>query len=191
MRGFRKMVPEASAVLFIVVAAIFIAVGLWKFGKGIDGLFSVSNIQVILWTGVVLGGYLAIAILKGGFLDEIPTNLLYLMGVSVGSTVTATGIRAIQQPKLPNAATLSQINQNLVTSGLFSSEKEPSKLSVAKMQMMAWTAVSLSIFILILFGNILDNNPTLPDVGAGLLTLMGVSHAGYNGNKIADKPKTP
>jgi di/tricarboxylate transporter len=185
------MVPEVSAVLFALVAVIFIAVGLWKFGRGIDGLYSVSNIQVILWTGVVLGGYLAVVVLKGGFLDDIPTNLLYLMGVSVGSTVSSTGIRAIQQPKLPDAARLKEINKDLVTSGLFSSEKKPSELSVAKMQMMAWTAISLGIFILILLGNILDNNPTLPDVGTGLLTLMGVSHAGYNGNKIADKPPKP
>lgn len=219
--GFRVASLEPSVmfslVLFILVAAAFIISALLKFAKGIDGLLSVSNVQVILWTGVILAGYLSLAILKGGFLDNIPTNLVLLMGISVGSTVAATGIRAIQEPKLqrrwskvktapenttdPDSGTetwqietidgqkfVPKGDVKIVTSGLLSSEKVQTELSVAKMQMIAWTLVSLGIFTWLTLSNIMNNNLVLPDVETGLLTLMGISHAGYNGNKIADKP---
>jgi hypothetical protein len=195
--------PELSILIFVLFSAAFVVFGLWKFARGIDGLYSATNIQVILWTGVVLAGYLSLAILKGGFLESIPTNLIYLMGISVGSTVAAAGIRATQEPRLLrkwsprggyktkkiNGEDIESVaSPKIVTGGLLNSEKAPTELSVAKMQMMAWTIVSLAIFTILTLSNILSNNLTLPDVETGLLALMGVSHAGYNGNKIGDKP---
>jgi len=164
-----------------VFAIAFLAVGLWKFAKGVDGTVSLSNVQVIVWTGVILGTYIAMAILKEGFLGDINSNLLGLMGVSAGSTVGATAIRTIQQPKVSKRSNVS------LTQGLVGQEKSDD-YSIAKLQMLTWTIVALIIYVIVVANNLANNKPELPDIGSGLLILMGISHSAYLGNKVADKP---
>jgi hypothetical protein len=81
----------AAGIFFIIAGAIF--------AKGVDGSYSLSNVQLILWTGTILGSYIGLAMIKGNFLSDIPANLLALMGVSSGSFVTAVAIRDRQQAK--------------------------------------------------------------------------------------------
>lgn len=88
-----------------IFAIAFIAIGLKRFAQGVDHTLSLSNVQVILWTGVITGTYIAMSILKQGFLADINSNLLGLMGISAGSAVGATTIRTLQQPKIPMRAT--------------------------------------------------------------------------------------
>jgi hypothetical protein len=175
--------PAIAGFLGFMSAFIFIVVGLAKFLKGTDQTHSLSNLQIILWTGVILGSYLSMAVLKGGFLGDINTNLLALMGISAGSSIGAKAIKTVQQPVPPKKKP-----QKLKTKGLLSQEKAPGELSIAKLQMFAWTLVSLIIYVAIVAVNLSTNNPVLPDIGSGLLVLMGISHASYIGNKIADSP---
>ena len=168
-----------------IFATAFIAIGLKKFSRGVDGPLSLSNVQVILWTGVISGTYIAMAILKQGFLGDINSNLLGLIGISAGSTVGATTIRALQQPTIPTHDPKAKVPR---TKGLLAQEKAPEELSVAKLQMFAWTIIALIIYVVIVASNLANNQPQLPDIGSGLLVLMGISHSAYLGNKIPDNP---
>lgn len=170
-----------------IFAIAFITIGLKRFAQGVDGTLSLSNVQVILWTGVIAGTYIAMAILKQGFLADINSNLLGLMGISAGSTVAATSIRTVQQPKIPaRASNVSYTPPR--TRGLLAQEKKPDELSIAKLQMFTWTIVTLTIYVIVVASYLANNRPELPDIGLGLLVLMGISHSAYIGNKVTDKP---
>lgn len=164
-----------------IFAIAFIAIGLKRFAYGVDKTLSLSNVQVILWTGVITGTYVAMAILKQGFLGDINSNLLGLMGISAGSTVAATTIRTLQQP------TPTPVTKLPRTRGLLAQEKAD-ELSISKLQMFTWTIVTLTIYVVVVASNLANNRPQLPDIGSGLLVLMGISHSAYLGNKIPDKP---
>jgi len=183
------MYADIAALAGFITALVFIILGIAWFSKGSDETWSLSNVQLILWSGVILGSYLSLAILKGGFLADLSPNLLALLGVSSGSFVAAKGIRTVQEQKRVGVAKpASRAAEKPTTMGLLSAESNSAELSVAKLQMFAWTIVSLTIFIVIVALNIMNNKPELPDIGSGLLVLMGVSHSAYIGNKIADKP---
>jgi hypothetical protein len=170
----------AAGIFFIIAGAIF--------AKGVDGSYSLSNVQLILWTGTILGSYIGLAMIKGNFLSDIPANLLALMGVSSGSFVTAVAIRDRQQAK----KTLKEVRDDrkklapASLKDLLTSEENPKHYSLAKLQMLSWTIVSLAIFIYVVFQNISSQTPTLPDVGPTILTLMGISHGAYLVNKSTD-----
>jgi len=170
-----------------IFAIAFIAIGLKRFAHGVDSTLSLSNVQVILWTGVITGTYIAMAILKQGFLGEINSNLLGLMGISAGSAVAATTIRTLQQPKIPIRASTKSYTPPR-TRGLLAQEKKTDELSIAKLQMFMWTIVTLTIYMIVFASYLANNRPELPDIGSGLLVLMGISHSAYLGNKVADKP---
>lgn len=179
------MSPVIGGFLGFMCAFIFIAIGLARFAKGIDETYSLANVQVILWSGMIMGSYLSLAVLKEGFLGDINANLLGLMGISGGSYVAAKTIRSMQETVPKELAKGRPMPR---TRGLFSQERAPDKLSVAKLQMTAWTLVSLMIYVVLVAINLSGNKPELPDVGSGLLTLMGISHGVYIGDKSRDKP---
>jgi len=91
-----------AAVIVLVIAAV---VGLFK-GKGVFGVlvdgrgkYSLSRLQILLWTALIIGGYVGIAIPKSIALPEeafvkIPAEVLGLLGVTLGSTVLSTAIKA-------------------------------------------------------------------------------------------------
>jgi hypothetical protein len=109
-------------------------------------------------------------------------NLLLLLGFSAGSFVTATGIRGYQHQK--------------TASGLRSAV-EPEKwrtlvcdysgnLDLSKIQMLVWTVVALSAYVVQLVHALprMDYlHPALPDVSGMLVALMGISQAAYLGRK--------
>jgi hypothetical protein len=186
--------PISALVIGGLAGLVFLAIGLAKFSIGVDKTLSLTNVQIILWSGVILGSYLSLALLKGGFLTEISPNLMAVMGISAGSLVAAKSIRTVQEDQLKRKADATKTpyksdrsNETTVTKGLLSEEKVPENLSVAKLQMFAWTLAVIAIFAIIVVGNVLSNKIELPDIGVDLLALMGISHGAYIGNKIADK----
>ena len=66
--GVKRTDPLVAGLVGVVSAGVFISVGLYLFAKGLDKTYSLANLQVILWTGVILGSYLSMALLKGVFL---------------------------------------------------------------------------------------------------------------------------
>lgn len=87
-----------AAVAVLVIAA---GVGLSKrktiFGVLVDGRgkYSLSRLQILLWTALIIGGYFGIAFPKLEFVD-IPAEVLGLLGITLGSTVVSTAIKANQ-----------------------------------------------------------------------------------------------
>jgi len=192
------MQPAVAGFLGLLVGGIFLIVAFKKAARGLDGTFSIANIQLILWTSAIMGSYVAMAAIKGGFLDHIPENTLILMGISGGSTTMATIIRSSQSPKekqgegdvstSESEPKKSSIAKNQMFVGAFTSESEPEKSSIAKIQMFAWSLVALGIYIVLAAGNIARGEPILPNVDQAILGLMGIGHGIYLANKTQDKP---
>ncbi len=174
------MQPAAAGFLGLLVGGIFLYVAYTKAAKGLDGTLSIANIQLILWTSTIMGSYVAMAALKGSFLDAIPENTLILMGMSGASTSMASIIRSTQDEKIINRT----------EGGAFTSESKPKKSSIAKIQMFAWSLVALGIYIVLAAGNIARSEPILPDVDQAILGLMGIGHGIYLVNKVPDKPSS-
>jgi hypothetical protein len=90
-----------AAVAALAVLAIAAVVGLFA-GKGLFGVlvdgrgkYSLSRLQILLWTAMIVGGYCGVALSKWGFID-IPAEVLGLLGITLGSTVASAAIKANQ-----------------------------------------------------------------------------------------------
>ena len=183
-------------IVFLVVAYSWFA---WSAKEGTKTL-SWANVQLITWTGVVLGSYAALAVLKGGFPDSIPDNLLLLMGVSVATQSGSKLTRVLQEqakkknssahaaPAAGLAATPATVADPAGFRGLMAKESDPTDLSVAKLQHLAWTLVAVFVYMIAVWAALNSRATSLPDVGSGLPTLMGISASGYIANKIGDPP---
>jgi len=177
-----------------------LGVGYWKFAessKKEPKTISWANVQLITWTGVVLGSYLAVALLIGRFPDSIPDNLLLLMGVSVGTQSGSKLTRVLQDqakkkdPTGPAAAAPEPGKDRPAPAGirgLMAKESQPEELSVAKLQNLAWTVVGVFVYLIAVWAALNSRATSLPDVGSGLPVLMGISASGYIANKIGDSP---
>lgn len=170
-------------IIMAVFSGAFLIIALLGFSRGKDRSVSLTNVQLILWSGVVIGSYAGMAALNGNFLGDIPNNLIALMGISAGSAVTAISTRRLQSgDKVP-------YNGPQRTWGMLSSESDPEQLSLPKLQMFFWTIVAILIYLVIIGSNFSSGKAALPDPGTGLVALMGISHGAYLGNKFSDTPK--
>lgn len=147
------------------------------FGKSLDGNWSVTHIQLILWTGVILGSYTALSLAAGGFLGNVPTNTLVLIGVASG-TVAFTSITNSVQNKPTNYV------PGAFMGGFLASEKDPSKPSLIKAQMFSWNLVAILLFVVFVGSNLYNGSYTLPDIGGTMATIISIS----NGAHVATKP---
>jgi hypothetical protein len=193
-----------AALFGFIAGIVFLYIGYWWFAESSkqDNNLSWANVQLITWTGVVLGSYVALALLKGGFLDSIPDNLLLLMGVSVGTQTGSKITRKLQEEakkKKPAAPAAGPAPPTTPANpppaalrsrafGLVAKESQPDELSVAKLQHIAWTVVTVLVYIIAVGAALNLRATSLPDVGTGLPLLMGISASGYIANKIGDPP---
>jgi len=87
-----------AIVAMAVVLGIAVVVGLSKgkgaFGVLVDGRgkYSLARLQILLWTALIIGGYFGIAFPER--FVKIPNEVLGLLGVTLGSTVVSTAIKA-------------------------------------------------------------------------------------------------
>jgi hypothetical protein len=87
-----------AALAVLVTAAIAgLAQGKGLFGVLVDqrGRYSLSRLQALLWTALIIGAYFGMALPKQEFVS-LPSGVLGLMGISLGSTVLSTAIKANQ-----------------------------------------------------------------------------------------------
>ena len=180
--------PQVASLIGFIVAVVIIYYGVKKFGWGIDNKPSIANIQLILWTGIMLGSYSALALAKGGIMENIPENTLVLIGIASGTTPFAAIIRHGQEPNPPAPQPRSTGNNERI--GLFASEKVDTKTSIAKMQMFAWNILAMVLFILLVGQNISNAMYEFPDLGTLLTSLIAIGNGVYLANKTADPPKT-
>jgi hypothetical protein len=215
--------------LFAIVAGHGV-IGLWL-GLLIDerNRISLSRLQMILWTILVLSGFLTatlsnIAAVRAGGKDinplaiVIPLNLLLLMGISTTSLVGSPLIRSTKttQPEhskkiedeaartraelgrqgLPSSAIDTQGKIVIWNSpwdarwsDLFQGDEigNAAQLDLGKVQMFYFTFILVLIYAVALSTIFIANTPIIagfPKLDDGMVTLLGISHAGYLVNKV-------
>lgn len=145
-----------------------------------DENYSLSRLQMYLWTVVVVIGFAAVFLSNLKF-PKIYDNLYLLMGVNLAASVTSTAIFYGKK----NGVKMPPDQPDFVKDIFFGSKKI--SLDLPRTQMFAWTIVSLCFFAIMLIKSFVDGKPELPDIPFGLVVLMGVSHGAYIGTKAAEK----
>ena len=145
--------------------------------------FSLSKFQLIAWTAVAVFGYVYLFLCRNyvqwnSSLPPLPDNLPTLLGISAGTTVAAIGITVNRGSK--GAGPLHPSLADFIsTGGLVAGER---------FQFFIWTLVGCMGFV----GVILHADPAaltqLPTIDGNLLTLMGISSAGYLAGKLVRQP---
>ncbi len=145
-----------------------------------DGRYSISRLQMYLWTFAVVIGFGAIFMYGYKYtIPDIPGTLYMLMGVNLAATVTSTAINTARNEKV------SKVEPDFWRDIFFESEDS---LDLPRTQMFVWTIISLCVFFFKLYQLLTaDNLQFLPDIPTGLVVLMGVSHGAYLGTKAAAK----
>ena len=201
--------------------------GLWR-GLLIDerNKISLSRLQMILWTIVVLSGFLTAALsnLALGQTDPlsiaIPTELWLLMGISTTSLVGSPLIKSTKKAKKPNdsettstfklmakegidtskLASKGQIVVNTALeearwSDLFKGEESgnAAQLDLSKVQMFFFTLILVLAYAVAIgtaFTGTALKISDFPALNAGMVALLGISHAGYLVHKAVPHSQT-
>src|SRR5712692_1439563 len=206
-----------TAIVLILFAG-WLGVGLTKAGGlGIlidtRGRFSLSQFQLVLWTIVVLSliGGVFVGRFMGGAAGTalsftIPTNLLLVMGISLGSAVGAAATKsykdisaaqrvaasiptkqafAIPGPKPPTPFFGQMF---LVEEGAMADQV----IDITKFQNFWFTLIVVVAYIAMVaayFAGLADPSKItqLPDFSSQMVVLLAISHGGYFVGKIPDR----
>src|SRR6266566_563205 len=148
----------------------------WQLVKGADGAASTSKFQWFLWLVVVLFAYTALWVLRaeqGNFsaLNQLPVNVLTVLGFSTGTAAVAKGITSayVQSGRVAKQ----DPSQGSVQGGIFQDDSNTPEL--AKIQMVGFTVIAIGIFVITVIHQIITNQVTagLPNIDATLMVLMG------------------
>jgi hypothetical protein len=197
----------ASWLIIVVLFLAFLVV----VGHGITGRpqglliddrhkMSLSRLQMVLWTVVILSGLLAIALANIGLGGPaplaivVPTQVWLLLGISTTSLIGSPLLNS-------NKRSAGQIDTNdsvhdAGVDDLFRGEEVSNQdtLDLARVQMFFFTLV-LVLAYAVLLGSVFVKSTGaisgLPDIDPSMTTLLGISHAGYLANKAIPHPDTP
>jgi hypothetical protein len=175
-----------------------------KNGQGILGVlidvrgrYSLTHLQIVLWTIVILSSVLGVLVSNGFDTKDfqIPVQLLGLMGISAGSGILATGVKAskdtgTQAKKVARKGrfTLSDGEPETITPHFAQvwleeeGDQADKVVSITKYQNFIFTLVILCVYVTMAWKS--GKLPTLPD---NVVWLIGISHAGYVGGKIPNQ----
>ena len=195
---------------WLIIVALFLAF-LFVVGHGITGRLqgllidernkmSLSRLQLVLWTLVILTGLLTVALSNIGrgsptpLAIVIPTQVWLLMGISTTSLV---GSPLLKSNKM--AAGKIKVREDLndaEVADLFRGEENSNcnTLDLAKVQMFFFTLVLVLAYAVLLgslFAHTTGPIAGLPDIDPSMTTLLGISHAGYLANKAVPHPGAP
>ncbi len=150
--------------------------------------FSLSQLQIILWTVLIAAGLGAAALTNVAHSFDAPLDiklhedLLLLMGISTasfaGSALVKTGKLERRQLEVKS----DRRGAGLVD--LISSETagDSARADISKVQMLFFTIIVLFIYGAALGGELVDVSTkivALPEIGDGIAILLAISHAGY------------
>jgi len=184
----------ALVVMWLLAGLVANAWDPFRLAEGADRRLSVSKLQWLLWTAVVVFGYVATLVargLNGGFGTALtlPSNLLIAMGFSATTMVTAKGITTayvaqgrVVKPQTPPAG--ASYYSDLV-------QDDTNQTDLSKVQLLIWTAIALGMFVVNVILNInainashTPGDTSLPDIDNALMVLMGLAQGGYLGKKL-------
>jgi hypothetical protein len=166
------------------------------------GRYSLTHLQLVLWTIVVLSLITAVVLgrLTGGSAAKtldftIPNNLLLAVGISVGSAVAATATKAgkdsndkakVERMTDGKSPRISQVF--MVEEGAMADKA----VDVTKFQNFWLTLIIVGSYVatagvyLLRATDATQLSP--PDFSQQVVTLLGISHAGYIAAKVPNKP---
>lgn len=186
---------------FVVLAALYAVYvagarswNPYRLAEGLDGRTSTSKAQFALWTAVVVACYAAVFVAnwRTGHVDatpRMPDNLLAVLAISTATTAGSKMLYFVGDAgKHAKSESGAHSRGGLVTD-------DTGFPDLAKVQLVAWTLLAVGIFCVRVVHELRATlgHPAhvaaLPDVDTALLTLMGISHAGYVGKKAIDRRK--
>ncbi len=150
---------------------------------------SLALFQFVMWTSIIgflfLGIYL-MRVFAGvlSFPPTIPTNILTLLGISVGVPIVSGCVSSIKY------TTDTPKKRPLTLKPYSSMLEENDKPTLTRFQMFMWTWIGIIIYLALFIAMITApgalqavQNLSLPDIDPTLVALMGLSQAGYIGGK--------
>lgn len=204
-----------SAVVILALAVglgYFVKLDKGPFGILIDnrGRFSLTHLQLVLWTIVI------VSLISGIFFGRlwhgrpdplnfsIPESVLGLLGISVGSAVTATAVKAAKKTTAGAQLATAAITKKrpsfrqvfLQEEGEYADEI----IDVTKFQSFLFTLALVVAYVALAIHAIVRAKTagavkTLPDLSGTYLVLLGISHAAYVAGKLptqtGDAPVKP
>ena len=137
--------------------------------------FSLSNVQILMWTLLVLYA-LAFVWIANGMLLDISSGVLILLGISGGTSILVRGVENMGN------TTMSPMTDTPKLKDLITNEK--GDFDLLRFQMLGFTLFTLAYsFISVI------RSEGLPEIPSNLYLLMGISNGAYVGGKIADNMK--
>jgi hypothetical protein len=196
--------PWVASALVLVILAIVL--GVWVIKRGPSGIlidergrYSLTHFQVVLWTLIVvslLAGLFVARAVAGvpNALDfSIPDEVLIVMGISLGGGATATAIKAGKDSRLASRIAASNDDDRPRFGQIFlleEGEVADRVIDVTKFQNFWFTLIVAGGFVVL---TCTTNAGTavadivIPTFSGTLLTLLGISHAGYLAGKLPDR----
>lgn len=167
------------------------------------GRYSLTHFQVVLWTivglSLIAGLFVArwLAGINGALSFTIPEQLLAAMGISLGGASAATAIKAGKDNAHPMRVAASDTGDPPRFSQVFLVEEGDAAdqaVDVTKFQNFWITLILVAAFVALTFSFNEGRQVTeveIPSFSGTLLTLLGISHAGYLAGKLPDKAGVP
>lgn len=203
---------QRTIVAWIAIAALMAAFAAVA-GHGVTGLtrgvliddrhrLSLSRLQMLLWTVLVLSAYMAAALANIGrdgtspLTVNIPSELWLAMGISTASLVAAPVALAYKQSRRPGQLESLPNPADSGFSDLFRGEEvtDYDHLDLGKVQMFLFTVVVILGYGLALgdmFEDTMGVFTSLPAVDDAVVTLLAISHAGYLTKKAVPTSPPP
>ena len=154
---------------------------------------SLAIFQFLLWTGVVLFGYLGVSLARlfSGLsvFTDIPTNLLIVMGISAGTTIIGAATSRIKYdgttpPDVPPTKSVPSYAIRMRLPGFKTMLMENGKITLPRLQMFAWTWIGIAAYLATLFVVVVASLTDfeffrLPELPLLLVELMGLGSVTY------------
>jgi hypothetical protein len=135
--------------------------------------YSLGKTQLAWWSFIIIGSYVFIGIATG-VLPKLTTDIITLLGISMGTTAGAKALDRVGSKKGSVNAPSTRFLDDLLS--------DDSGVNIHRFQMFLWTLVFGAFFI----GRSLSKLE-LPTIDNGQLLLMGISSATYLGLRTAEK----
>lgn len=192
-------VTEASTVVALGISALLLLLVGFGTRQTIDsgiksGLFStflldpqtcslsLSKFQFYVWTATAIFGYIYLLLAnlfvqQTGQFPDVPSSLPWIFGTSIGTSIGIGAITAVRGPK--GAGEIRPRLSDLITAG--------GVVQPDRVQYLIWTLVGATGYVLTILHLDPRSLTSLPKIPTTLLTLGGVSAAGYVGGRLATK----
>ncbi len=209
-------------VIMILMIVFLITLGIAINGRPLGVLIderkvmSLSRLQIIIWTVILLSAYFTIASARihAGVVDPLAIKLDWqlwaLMGISSASLVGTPLIisqkkakaiaqtetyKGVEKDQIEGIVFVNRENKDAKFTDMFEGDevKNQGHIDMSKVQMFFFTIISALSYIALLF-NMLSVEPSniakFPEVSEGLLAILAISHSAYLANKGIDHTAT-